>query len=143
VKKFVTHADYFVVLLLFFPLWLYSPILGLGLLHETFRFISVTRSRTDSRTPWTGLCVSAPGDCEDGEVGGMNGFGRGNLSTRRKPVPTPLCPPQISLARPERGPGPPQWETSDLPLQLWRGQCCYYSEIKQDTWMGWGEEITL
>jgi hypothetical protein len=24
-----------------------------------------------------GLCVSAPGDCEDGEVGGMNGFGRG------------------------------------------------------------------
>jgi hypothetical protein len=27
-------------------LWLYSPILGLGRLHETFRFISVTRSRT-------------------------------------------------------------------------------------------------
>jgi hypothetical protein len=30
-----------------------------------------------------GLCVSVPGDCEDGEVGGMNGFGRGNRSTRR------------------------------------------------------------
>jgi hypothetical protein len=29
--------------------------------------------------------VHAPGDC-DGEVGGMNGFGRGNRSTRRKPA---------------------------------------------------------
>jgi hypothetical protein len=37
----------------FFPLWLYSLILGLGRLHETCRFISVTRSRTVSRTPWT------------------------------------------------------------------------------------------
>jgi hypothetical protein len=48
----------------FFFLWLYSTILGLGCLHETFRFISVTRSRTIGRTPWTG-------DCDDGEVGGM------------------------------------------------------------------------
>jgi hypothetical protein len=31
--------------------------------------------------------VPAPGDCEDGEVGGMNGSVRGNRSTRRKPVP--------------------------------------------------------
>jgi hypothetical protein len=38
----------------FFPLWLFSPILGLGRFHETFRFFSVTRSRTVSRTPWTG-----------------------------------------------------------------------------------------
>jgi hypothetical protein len=38
----------------FFFLWLYSPILGPGRLHETFRFISVTKSRTVSRTPWTG-----------------------------------------------------------------------------------------
>jgi hypothetical protein len=37
-----------------FSLWFYSPILGLGLLHETFRFISVTRSRTVGRTPSTG-----------------------------------------------------------------------------------------
>jgi hypothetical protein len=42
------------VLTIFFFLWLYSPILGLGCLHETFRFISVTRSRTVGRTPWTG-----------------------------------------------------------------------------------------
>jgi hypothetical protein len=47
-----------------------------------------------------GPCVSAPGDCEEGEVGGMKGFGKENRSTRRKPAPTPLCPPQIPLARP-------------------------------------------
>jgi hypothetical protein len=54
--------------------------------------------------------LTVPGECDDdGEVGGMNGFGRGNRSTRRKPAPTPLCPPQIPLARS----GPPQWEASD------------------------------
>jgi hypothetical protein len=52
--------------------------------------------------------LTAPGDCDDGEVGGMNGFGRGNQSTHRKPDPAPLCP-QIPLARP----GPPWWEASD------------------------------
>jgi hypothetical protein len=40
--------------------------------------------------------VPAPGDCENGEVGGMK-IGRGNRSTRRKPVPVSLCPPQIPL----------------------------------------------
>jgi hypothetical protein len=59
------------------------------------------------------LCVSTPGDCEDGEVGGMNGFGRGNRSTRRNPAPTPLYPPQIPLARPGRELGPPPCEASD------------------------------
>jgi hypothetical protein len=39
--------------------------------------------------------VPAPGDCEDGELGGMNG--RGNRSTRRKPAPAPLYSPQIPL----------------------------------------------
>jgi hypothetical protein len=88
-----------VVWYIFSPLWLYSPILGLGRLHETFRLISVTRSRTVGRTPWTGdqlvarPLLNAPGDCGDGEVGKMNGFGRGNRSTRRKPAPMPLCPP--------------------------------------------------
>jgi hypothetical protein len=57
--------------------------------------------------------VPNPGDCEDGEVGGMNGFDRRNRNTRRKPAPTPLCPPQIPLARPGRELGPPQWEASD------------------------------
>jgi hypothetical protein len=93
-------------------LWLYSPIFGLGHLHETFCFISVTRSRTVGSTPWTGdqlvarHMLTGPGDCDDGgEVGGMNGFGRGNRSTRRKPAPMPLYP-QIPLARPGREPGP-------------------------------------
>jgi hypothetical protein len=39
--------------------------------------------------------VPAPGDY-DGEFGGMK-TGRGNRSTRRKPAPAPLCPPQIPL----------------------------------------------
>jgi hypothetical protein len=71
--------------------------LGLGRLHEPFRFISVTRFRTVGRPPWTGdqlvarPVLTAPGDCD----GGMNGFGRGNRSTRRNPAPTPLCPPQM------------------------------------------------
>jgi hypothetical protein len=102
------------------PLWLYSPILGLGRLHETFRLISVTRFRTVGRTPWMGdqqvarPLLTALGNCDDdGEVGGMNGFGRGNHSTRRKPAPTPLCSPQIPLARPGREPGPLRWEASD------------------------------
>jgi hypothetical protein len=85
-------------------MWLYSPIFGLGRLHETFRF---TRSRTISRPPWTGdqlvarPLLPATGDCvdDDGEVGSMNGFGRGNRSTRRKPALAPLCPPQIPICQ--------------------------------------------
>jgi hypothetical protein len=63
----------------FFPLWLYSQILALGRLDETFLFIPVTTSRTVSRTPWTDdqlvarPLLTAPGDCDD-EVGGTNGF---------------------------------------------------------------------
>jgi hypothetical protein len=37
-----------------------------------------------------------PGDCEVGESGGIK-IGRGNRSTRSKPAPVPLCPPQIPL----------------------------------------------
>jgi hypothetical protein len=40
--------------------------------------------------------IPAPGDCEDVEFGGMK-IGKGHRSTRRKPVPGPLCPPQIPL----------------------------------------------
>jgi hypothetical protein len=40
--------------------------------------------------------VPVPGDCEDGEFGGMK-IGRGNRSTLRKPAPAPLCTPQIPL----------------------------------------------
>jgi hypothetical protein len=57
--------------------------------------------------------LNVPGDCDDGEVGGMNGFGRGNRNTRRKPSPTPLYPLKIPLARPGSEPGPPRWEARD------------------------------
>jgi hypothetical protein len=36
------------------------------------------------------------GDC--GEIGGIK-IGRGNRSTRKKPAPAPLCPPQIPQTR--------------------------------------------
>jgi hypothetical protein len=37
--------------------------------------------------------VPAPGNYDDGEIGEMM-IGRGNRSTRRKPAPLRLCPPQ-------------------------------------------------
>jgi hypothetical protein len=37
--------------------------------------------------------VPAPGFYDDGEIGGIK-ISRGNRSTRRKPAPLPLCPPQ-------------------------------------------------
>jgi hypothetical protein len=40
--------------------------------------------------------VPAPGDYDDGEIGGM--IGRGNRSTRREPAPVPLCPPETPHA---------------------------------------------
>jgi hypothetical protein len=36
--------------------------------------------------------VPAPGDYDDGEIGGMTIAG-GNRSTRRNPAPVPFCPP--------------------------------------------------
>jgi hypothetical protein len=41
--------------------------------------------------------VPSLGDYDDGEIGGMM-IGRGNRSTRRKPAPIPLCPPQTPHA---------------------------------------------
>jgi hypothetical protein len=41
--------------------------------------------------------VPAPGDYDDGEIGGMM-INRGNRSTRKKPAPVPLCPPQTPYA---------------------------------------------
>jgi hypothetical protein len=40
--------------------------------------------------------VPASGDYDDGEIGEM--IGRGNRSTRRKPAPVLLCPPQTPHA---------------------------------------------
>jgi hypothetical protein len=44
--------------------------------------------------------VPAPGDYGDGEIGGM--IGRRNRSSRRKPAPMPLCPPQTPLVARKR-----------------------------------------
>jgi hypothetical protein len=41
--------------------------------------------------------VPAPGDYDDGEIGGMM-IDRGIRSTRRKPAPVLLCPPQTPHA---------------------------------------------
>jgi hypothetical protein len=48
------------------------------------------------RRPLSGLLYQTRmiDDDECGAVGGMR-IGRGNRSTRRKPAPVPLCPPQI------------------------------------------------
>jgi hypothetical protein len=40
--------------------------------------------------------MPAPGDYDDGEIGGV--IGKGNRSTRRKPAPVPLCPPRTPHA---------------------------------------------
>jgi hypothetical protein len=40
--------------------------------------------------------VPAPDDYDDGKIGGM--IGKGNRSTRRKPAPVLLCPPQTPHA---------------------------------------------
>jgi hypothetical protein len=63
-----------------------------------------------SATEWP--IVSAPGDYDDGEIGGMK-IGWGNRSTLRKPAPAPLCPPQIPFDQTGLEPGPPRWEASD------------------------------
>jgi hypothetical protein len=46
------------------------------------------------RRPLTGLLYQPRTTDECGAVGGMR-IGRRNRSTRRKPTPVPLCPPQI------------------------------------------------
>jgi hypothetical protein len=52
--------EYIIIMIIIF-LWLCSPILVLGRLLETFRLISVTRSRKVGRIPWTGdQLVSSP-----------------------------------------------------------------------------------
>jgi hypothetical protein len=63
-----------------------------------------------SATSWP--IVPAPGDYEGGEFVGMM-IDKGNRSTRRKPVPVLLCPPQISHDLAGREPGSPRWEVSD------------------------------
>jgi hypothetical protein len=66
-----------------------------------FFFICIVGGGVESKLGPLGTSVTywpivpAPGDCEGGEFGGMNG--RGNRNIRRKPAPTPLCPPLFPL----------------------------------------------
>jgi hypothetical protein len=64
--------------------------------------------------------VPTPGDYDDGEFGGIM-IGRGNRSTRRKSTPVLLYMPQNLHDLTGLEPGPPLWEASDLPLELWHG----------------------
>jgi hypothetical protein len=56
--------------------------------------------------------VPTSGDYDDGEMGEMM-IGTGHRSTRRKPAPVPLCPPQTPHAVPGSKPGSPRWEVGD------------------------------
>jgi hypothetical protein len=57
-----------------------------------------------SATEWP--IVPAPGDCDDGEFGGMK-IGRGNRSIRKKTAPAPLRSPQFPRWNPGRRRGKP------------------------------------
>jgi hypothetical protein len=74
-------------------LWLYSPILGFGRLHKTFRFISITRYKTVVWTLWASdqlvarPLLTALDDCDHGELGGMNGFLAGETEVLGENLP--------------------------------------------------------
>jgi hypothetical protein len=59
------------------------------------------------------------GDC--GAIGGMK-IGRGNRSTRRKPAPAPLCPPQNPHDQTRARTRAAAEGSQRLTLELWRGQ---------------------
>jgi hypothetical protein len=56
--------------------------------------------------------VPAPGECEDGEFGGIK-IGMGNRSAQRKPAPTHFVHHKSHLTRPGLEPRLTWWETSD------------------------------
>jgi hypothetical protein len=64
----------------FFPYGFTAKLWALAASMKRFGSISVTRSRTVGKTPWSGdqlvarTLLTAPGECDDVEVGGMNGF---------------------------------------------------------------------
>jgi hypothetical protein len=79
-----------------------------------------------SATEWP--IVPAPGDYDDGELGGIK-IVRGNRSTRRKHAPAQLCPPQIPTwpdlgSNPGRRGGKPATNRlsygADLPMDVSR-----------------------
>jgi hypothetical protein len=72
--------------------------------------------------------VPAPGDCEDGGFGGMK-TDRGNRSTRGENLAQRhFIHLKSHLTKPGCDPGPPRWEASDWPLELWRSHQTYKRE---------------
>jgi hypothetical protein len=71
--------------------------MAVSLLFFLIRMEGVVYSWVNSaRRPLTSLMFLPPGDYDDGEFGWMK-IGKGNRSTRRKPAPAPICPPQMPL----------------------------------------------
>jgi hypothetical protein len=78
--------------------------------------------------------VPAPGDYDDGEIGGMM-IGRGNRGTRRKPARLPLCPPQTPHAvrrRTRAAAVGSQRLTAELRHGLWRYICDCMFQVGQN-----------
>jgi hypothetical protein len=72
--------------------------------------------------------VPAPGDYDDGEHGGMM-IGKGTTtvcSTRRKPAPVPLCPPQTPHACPDVNPGRRGGKPATNRLSYGTAKICHY-----------------
>jgi hypothetical protein len=92
--------------------------------------------------------VLAPGDYDDGEFGEMK-IGRGNRSTRRKPAPAPLCPPQIPLDQtPGSNPGRRGGKSATNRLSycaVWRMELGEYIKILSKVTLNrrWWEYVSL
>jgi hypothetical protein len=72
-------------------IYIYLPIFLIGIVGGGVQLSPLGTAATDRHI------VLGPGDCDDGEIGGMMN-GRGNRSTRRNSAPVPLFPPQTPHA---------------------------------------------
>jgi hypothetical protein len=59
-------------------------------------------------------------------------IGRGNRSTRRKPVPAPLCPPQIPLDQTRGRTRAAAVGSQRLTAELWRGHNSHVNEFQRN-----------
>jgi hypothetical protein len=73
---------------------MYFPYLKLPFFTYFFFIVSGVRLSPLDTAATTGLLYQPQMIDDGGEIDGMK-IGRGNRSTRRKPAPVPLCPPQI------------------------------------------------